>query len=263
MEIYYIYTLEDPRNNEIRYIGYTKKSLQDRLAKHLKNVIEAEQGKRKWNKRISWIKSLKTANVTPIIKELEQFKNKNIALKSEIYWIEQFKYWGFNLVNMTIGGDGGDTYTSQSEETKKLIKEKISSKVTGNKRSKESIEKFRQSIKSKGHFSTKPGYINPRKGIKVSKETRLKQSKAKLGKKLTKTHKMNMCGNIPVNKNISKYPIIIQYSLKEEKLNEFKTAGEAIIYLKLPTHRQSEIIRCCKEVTKKALGFKWKFKIKV
>lgn len=261
MEIYYIYTLEDPRNNNIRYIGYTKKLLKDRLIMHLKNLHEAKQGKRNWNKRISWLESLAKVDVIPVIKELEHFSIKEDALNSEIYWIEQFKIWGFNLTNMTLGGDGGDTFSSQTLEKQIKIKQKISKKNKGRIKSKETIEKFKKSIKASGHFSQKPGFVHPMLGKPVSQETRLKISKAKIGKKLSKEHKKKLCGRIPPNKNISKHSSIIQYSLDMVKLNEFETAGIAIIHLNLPTHRQSEIIRCCKEITKKALGFKWKFKI--
>ena len=260
---YIIYTLKNPENDDIRYIGYTGKSLLKRLEMHLKNVKEAENGKRNWNKRLSWIKSLNNKNLIPIIEELDICNSKKDACELEIYWIEQFINWGFSLVNMTKGGDGGNVNINKSKEEMIEIGKKISIRNSGKKRSVESINKFRETIKSNGHWLSKPGAVSPCKGKTTSKETREKQSKAKLGKSLSLEHRINLCGRIPINKNKSKYPNIIQYSLNDIELMEFKTAGEAVIYLKLDTSRQSEIIRCCKGITKKALGYKWKFKIKV
>jgi predicted GIY-YIG superfamily endonuclease len=51
METIKIYSLEDANTVEIRYIGYTTKSLNERLKKHFNNVHEAfNLKKRKINK---------------------------------------------------------------------------------------------------------------------------------------------------------------------------------------------------------------------
>lgn len=260
---YIIYTLKNPVTNDIKYIGYTGTTLIKRLASHIKNVKEAENGSRKWNKRLSWIKSLSKNNLTPIIEELDSSNSIDLIYELEIYWIEQFKNWGFNLVNMTKGGDGGNTTLGKSKEELRIIGIKISKKIKGTKRSKESIEKFKNSIQESGHWLHRPGSVHPSIGKIVSEETRKKQSLAKKGIKLTEIQKINRYGKIPFNKNISKYPVIIQYSLNDVELREFKTAGEAIIHLQLSTYRQSGIIRCCKGITKTYSGYKWKFKINV
>jgi hypothetical protein len=259
METYYIYTLENPTTNEIRYVGYTKKSLPQRLNMHLKNVNEAIGGKRQWNKRLSWIKSLLAADILPVINELDVCYSKQNAYELEIYWIEQMKQWGFSLVNMTLGGDGGDTFSQQSAEVQKSISDKISLKLSGRPRSIDTIDKWRDSLEEHGHWLSKPGAVHPMKNKTHSKKSKAQMSKAKLGRSLTEEHKNHMKGHIPFNDGISKYPKVIQFNAKNEIVNTFNTPGDAIKSLNLSTSRQSEIVRCCKGKTKKAFGYCWKF----
>ena len=71
----------------------------------------------------------------------------------ERWWISLFKSWGFNLVNIGIGGEGGPL----SEETKKKI-----------------------SLSNKGK--------QPRLGKKFSEETKKKMSIDRTGKKQSNDH---------------------------------------------------------------------------
>lgn len=119
-----IYTLEDPITGKIRYIGKTKQTLNKRLDNHI-------YGKSTSHKK-SWIISLLKQNKFPIIEELETVLEEEWR-NSEIYWISQFKAWGFNLTNMTDGGDGVE-YTKE-------VREKIRKSHKGRKQSKETIEK--------------------------------------------------------------------------------------------------------------------------
>jgi len=95
---YYIYTLSDPILKEVKYIGKTK-NLKDRLSRHM----QPSNLKRLWNPKNKWLKYLKNNNLMPIMEFLDQGDEDNID-DLEIYWISQFKQWGFNLKNSTIGG---------------------------------------------------------------------------------------------------------------------------------------------------------------
>jgi len=144
-----IYTLKDPITNEIRYIGKTIKTLEWRLYQHLHNTITYK------SKNASWIKSLIKKGLKPIIELLDETTDSNWKY-IEIYWISQFKTWGFNLTNMTDGGDGNNnqiiTKESNIKRRNKLIGkkrdpkigEKISKKLSGrelsNKRKKQISE---------------------------------------------------------------------------------------------------------------------------
>lgn len=92
-----IYTLADSSTNEIRYIGFTTQSLGKRLYQHMWD------SKNKKNRYVcKWINSLKTS---PKIELLEDVTLENWE-EREVYWIQQFKYWGFNLTNTHKGGKG-------------------------------------------------------------------------------------------------------------------------------------------------------------
>lgn len=94
----------------------------------------------------------------------------------ETYWINQFKSWGFNVLNENEGG-GGPTH--HKESSKKLIGEKVSKKLKNrispmkNKHHTEQTKNL-QSEKNKGKLK---GRISPRKNVILSEETKGKMSK--------------------------------------------------------------------------------------
>jgi hypothetical protein len=98
----YIYTLRDPRNNDIRYIGKTK-WLNKRYKTHLEHAKKYGPGSTKKN---SWIVKLLNDGILPIMEVLDELDDTTNWQLVEQYWIAQFKAWGFNLTNMTSGGDG-------------------------------------------------------------------------------------------------------------------------------------------------------------
>jgi hypothetical protein len=95
----FIYTLEDPDTNEIRYIGKTVKSLKDRLTGHIYSCQKEK------NHRTNWIKSIIKKGKKPIIKMIDSCPWDE-SQELESYWISKFKNEGFNLVNLTNGGEG-------------------------------------------------------------------------------------------------------------------------------------------------------------
>lgn len=96
MKTTYIYILSDPITNEIRYVGKTI-NIERRLNQHVAESVKAK------NHKASWIKSLIKKGVVPKIEIIDEIKDENWEWL-EIYWISQFKAWGFDLVNSTTGG---------------------------------------------------------------------------------------------------------------------------------------------------------------
>jgi hypothetical protein len=140
MDTIKIYTLSDPITNEVRYIGQTKHSLEERLKGHLKSKEKV------W--RVYWIKSLKEKNLIPKIELIEEV-DKSLGSQTEIYWISMFKYWGFNLTNLT---DGGETSTTKNiVRSKEWGKNIRLGKLNSNfKYSEESKIKMSESAKKRG-----------------------------------------------------------------------------------------------------------------
>ena len=91
----FIYTLEDPRTKEIRYIGKS-----DNIEKRIKSHIT--RSKKKKTYLDCWIYSLLENGYKPKIEILDEV-NYDEWEYWEIYWIAQFKQWGFKLVNLTKG----------------------------------------------------------------------------------------------------------------------------------------------------------------
>jgi hypothetical protein len=90
----------------------------------------------------------------------------------ESYWIEQFKVWGFNVLNQNTGG-GGPAYRNQE-----FINNQIK-RQTGHKQSIETCLKRSESTKGK----PKPeGFSEKLKNRKYSPETLEKMKLAKIGK---------------------------------------------------------------------------------
>jgi hypothetical protein len=97
-----IYCLKDPRNNEIRYIGRTRKTLKERLQGHVHGC-----GDRKSNApRTQWLKELKYLNLKPIIKKLKVIEGWKESHYEERKTIETYKLNGYNLLNKIDLGPG-------------------------------------------------------------------------------------------------------------------------------------------------------------
>jgi hypothetical protein len=111
-----IYTLSDPRTNEIRYVGKTVSPLVERLRQHISTARRLNRTHNHY-----WINSIGT----PIIEALEECEWQS-SQERESYWISQMKAWGFSLVNHTSGGEGalGREVSKETREkqSKSLIK---------------------------------------------------------------------------------------------------------------------------------------------
>lgn len=131
----YIYTLEDPRTNEIRYVG---------KAFDLKKRYEGHIYKTANNHRGAWVKSLMAAGVRPRMEVIEEIYEESDAAweEAERCWISSLRFYGFRLVNADNGGNSGK---SLSAETRR----KISVGQTGKKVSDETRRKHSESTKGR------------------------------------------------------------------------------------------------------------------
>jgi len=117
MSKHYIYTLSDPISKEIRYVGKSNNP-EKRLRRHLSDYCLFES----WTSKNKWLLYLKNNNLFPLLGVIDEGDDESID-NLEIKWISHFKNAGFNLTNMTNGGDGFNW--------------------TGKKHSKESLEKLK------------------------------------------------------------------------------------------------------------------------
>ena len=94
---YYIYIHTHTDSLQVRYVGKSNNP-QKRYFKHC--VIS----KIKTHKN-HWINKLLSENKKPILDVIDEVPIDNWIFW-ERYWIAQFRAWGFNLTNLTDGGDG-------------------------------------------------------------------------------------------------------------------------------------------------------------
>lgn len=113
MSLSYVYVLADPRDGEIRYVGITSRTLEQRLTEHYYAQSNDYRGK--------WLSKLRNIGLKPIMRLLQTFITED-ALKAEIYWIKYFKDTGCKLINGTLGGEGA-LGRFHSKETKAKISE--------------------------------------------------------------------------------------------------------------------------------------------
>lgn len=98
MKIIKIYTLSDISG--VKYVGKAS----DVKKRYYRHIFDAKN-KSKLNKRDAWVKSLLNKNEKPILEIIDEVPIEEWEFW-ECYWISQFKTWGFDLKNMTNGGEG-------------------------------------------------------------------------------------------------------------------------------------------------------------
>jgi group I intron endonuclease len=157
--------------------------------------------------------------------------NKNDWEPLESYWIEQFRQWGFDIINKNKGGGGPEYHT---EETKcKMRKPKsvsFTEKLLGNK----------YHLGKKHSIETKQKISQKRKGWVPSIERGIKIS--------------NLTKNKP---NLKLQKPIIQYDKQGNFIKLWDSASQAALSL---NKHSSAISSCCKGKGKIIYGFIWRYK---
>lgn len=139
-----LYGLYD-EHGEIRYIGQTTKTVEQRLREHLWPTSLKKPGHKN-----HWIKSMLARGLTPVARVFQVLNAKEDLDAAEKYWIRFLRDQGCRLVNDVDGGEG---LCNPSLETR-----------------------ARMSAAKKGHPSWK-------KGTRLSEETKAKLRQANLGKR--------------------------------------------------------------------------------
>lgn len=232
----YIYSLEDQFGN-IRYIGKAN-DLKRRLKGHIEKIDQHTSHKN------SWIKGLLNQGIKPILKEVDQVLENEWKFW-ESYYIYLFKSWGFNLTNMTFGGDGLSNPTNE-------VRDKISNSLK---------ETYKNGYKT-WNKGIKTGLTPWNKGIKQSDEAKRKVSKKlkesfkngrvtwNKGKKLNEQERKELMYRHPNRRDV------LQFDLEGNFIAEYPSSQEAIRRIGI----KADIGRCCKGKVKSAGGYLWLLK---
>src|SRR3990167_2756602 len=102
-----IYTLSDPRTNQVRYVGVTFRN-KKRFNEH---ISKATKGGR--THRDCWIRSLVCAGVRPVYSVIDTGRGDGWQ-DMERHWISEYRLT-VDLTNCTDGGDGFSGYVPTAE----------------------------------------------------------------------------------------------------------------------------------------------------
>jgi hypothetical protein len=162
----------------------------------------------------------------------------------ETYWIEQFKTWGFILLNKNEGGGGPISHSQETKDKMSKIKKGLPSNSKGSKWSEESINNLKN---------------HPTRNKTISKNSK-GLSKSHKGKKFTEEHKQKIKttrGFLKGRKNTWQSKAILQYDLEGNFIKEWSSQTEATVFL---NKNGNGIGACCREKQKSSYGYIWRFK---
>lgn len=92
----FIYSLSDPRTNQVRYIGKTNNP-SARLSGHISYSVTGEKSR--------WIAELKAIGLRPIMNILEETTEEQWSVREQ-HWIAKTKESNCALLNIQAGGGG-------------------------------------------------------------------------------------------------------------------------------------------------------------
>jgi len=238
MDIVKIYLIENCYGDSNKvYVGKTKNSREQAHKKTFgKNIIYTY---------IDEIDSLDSKDWEPL----------------ESYWIEQFRQWGFEVLNKNNGGGGPIIH---SIETRKKISSRLKYKPKP-PRSKEHCNNLSKSLtnKSRKGSGRKKGTILSDRELEIRRKKRRKQSLEtiekrrlkNLGKKRNQETKKRM-SNIKKGKPSNNSKPVFQYNLDNILIKIWKTSSEAALFLGI---RRQGIIICANNKSKTYKNYIWRY----
>lgn len=223
----FIYSLIDPKDGSIKYVGKT-----NNIKKRTREHVRDEEN----NKKYAWIKSLKKINLQPEVFILEE-TNLDEANFWEIFWISQCKAWGFELKNMTNGGDGSYGTIPWNKGLKGVFKHTVESK------------KLMSEWRKLNTIGEKNGFF----GKKHSEESKKKQREKSSIRRWSEEFKENRRGI--KNPNCKK---VYQYDLEGNLIREYEFGKEVIKF----GFDSNIVSKVCRGINKKHKGFIFSFEKK-
>ena len=210
-------------------------------------------GKTKNSRYCNHLKTYGPNIIYTIIDEIDSL-DKEDWKPLEVYWISQFKIWGFDVLNKNNGGGGPSYLTDEQKENYSYPK----------------TQTFIDSVTGKSKTHPKSRNENISKSLTGYKQTsehidkRINKLRGKPNLK-NKKPKPSGFGNIISQKLKGKAKIsiqkpIIQYDLEGNFIKEFNSITEACLLVFNDFNKNPNITQCCKGRIKTAYGFIWEYK---
>ena len=250
----YIYSLSDPRTNEVRYVGKTKYAdLYKRKKGHINHTIEGRV-----NHRTAWIQSLLKENLTPTIELIDIVPDEEWQFW-EVYWISQIKSWGFNLVNGDNGGLGGHRFSIETLAEMSRSRKGNPGFFKGRKHTEESKQKIREALKKISRVNMHVEFND------LARKRQLETAKGNTYRRGKKHENYDSVRMTKLKKGISRQVVMCDKRTKKE-INVFLTgwiAAKEVILNKLSEATiatvNGNIFKSIKR-NGSAYGFRWKYK---
>ncbi len=222
-----IYLITNKINNK-RYVGKTIKSLSTRFYNH---CYASKTGSTTYfHKAIR-----KYGDDSFIIEELDRC-DADVLGEKEIEWISKLK----PEYNQTLGGDGGILGYSHTEETKKIISQKNTGKLVGNKN---------------------PFYNQTHTEEQKEKWSKMRKGKPSpcgfAGKSHKEESKSKTSQTLKNNPNVKRTKVF-QYDIEGNFLREFQSISDAS---KFVGTTPSNIKYTCEGKFKHCKGYKWSYEL--
>lgn len=109
-----IYTLSDPRDRRVRYVGKTEKPMGTRLSQHI------YASRHNSHHLANWMKLLLNENLMPIAEIVEVVPVGGDWVGAEQKWIAHFREQEAKLTNSGDGGEGNPGFTHRADTRKRL-----------------------------------------------------------------------------------------------------------------------------------------------
>lgn len=203
---WHIYTLSDPRDGAVRYVGITHRDPRRRLSGHLWEAVNEKR-----LPKSEWLVELLAADLRPICETIQS--GEGDGWEQEIRWVKHFRDAGCDLTNANEGGGGPRV---------------------GGKWTPEQREKIVTALKGKTRTPAQCAAITARQlGNRPSSKTRERQSAARIGRKfkpLTEEHKAKIrASNIgkPHKKPSAEAIAKVSAALKNKPWSEARRLAEA------------------------------------
>ena len=258
METTNIYILVDPRNDLVRYVGKAN-NISQRYRAHKNKARKEQQHKR------NWVALLKREGLKPAIEVIDVIQIGEWKFW-EKYWISQFRVWGFDLLNYTVGGDGltfgNSTSFKKGNGTKKVIgfnKELV--KVYEFKSTSDATKIFNVNKGSISACCGEKGNAKTIKGIAWFYEDNIRnltklELDEKINRRFTKIYPPNSGQFKKGTPSLHKQKIGM-YSLDDKLLKIFDCVGDAAKYVRVTNSAiQFACLKSKKHICKQ---FKWKY----
>lgn len=251
-----IYLISDEIGN-IRYIGKSNNPRR-RLNQHINDSFNLH--------KYNWLQSIIKRGYFPKIEVIDEVPIDEWEFW-EVYWISQFKTWGFNLLNVSKGGSDM-SYVITEKSKVKMRKSKLGIKLSEEHKAKiaKGVEEKAKSTPNYNKCYDKSIFLNKEELHQKYIIENLSMPETALYFNVSETTLFRNLKEFDIVKDDklwrhqcakNKRKTVLQYTKSNEFIREWESVDEAVRQLNL---NRGNVAAAARGVAKSAGGFIWKYK---